>query len=106
MSKQKPKPESRLIQPHGRFPVFDKEFQDNLGWWYKSDQTKVKKIFVLVSDTMMHPFEGLGKPEPLKYLSDNIWSRRINLEHRLVYRVLDERIDFLSCRYHYEQLTE
>jgi toxin YoeB len=47
---------------------------------------------------------GIGKPEPLKYLASDIWSRRIDLEHRLVYRVGDTNVDFLSCRYHYETL--
>lgn len=49
----------------------------------------------------MHPFEGLGKPEPLKYSDPDTWSRRIDLEHRLTYRVMDERVDFLQARYHY-----
>ncbi len=100
MSK-KDKHESSSLQPLGRFPIFDAVFQEHLGWWYKTDKAKVKKIFDLVSDTMAHPFDGLGKPEPLKHFAPDIWSRRIDLEHRLVYRVLDERIDFLFCRYHY-----
>ena len=98
---KKTKAQPEPLQPSDRFPVFDELFQEHLGWWYKTDKTRVKKLFDLVTDTMTHPFEGLGKPEPLKYLGYNIWSRRIDLEHRLVYRVLDERIDFLSCRYHY-----
>ena len=51
---------------------------------------------------MQNPFEGIGKPEPLKYLDADIWSRRIDLEHRLVYRLGNTQIDFLCCRYHYE----
>jgi toxin YoeB len=51
---------------------------------------------------MSDPFTGIGKPEPLKYMEENIWSRRIDLEHRLVYVVNNEQIVFLSCRYHYE----
>lgn len=51
---------------------------------------------------MENPFEGIGKPEPLKYMDGNIWSRRIHLEHRLVYQVGNIQIDFLVCRYHYE----
>lgn len=50
---------------------------------------------------MRDPFHGIGKPEPLKYLGANVWSRRITEEHRLVYLVRDERIDFLACRHHY-----
>jgi len=51
---------------------------------------------------MRHPFDGEGKPEPLKHLNPNIWSRRITQEHRLVYHVADDRITFLEARYHYE----
>jgi toxin YoeB len=50
---------------------------------------------------MRDPFGGMGKPEPLKHMGSKIWSRRISQEHRLVYLVRDERIDFLICRYHY-----
>ncbi len=51
---------------------------------------------------MANPFDGIGKPESLKYMDENIWSRRINLEHRLVYRVGNAQIDFLACRYYYQ----
>jgi len=50
---------------------------------------------------MRDPFRGLGKPEPLRHLGRTIWSRRITQEHRIVYLILDDRIDFLVCRYHY-----
>jgi len=50
---------------------------------------------------MREPFSGIGKPEPLKYLGAGVWSRRITQEHRLVYLVNDDRIDFLQARYHY-----
>jgi len=55
----------------------------------------------LVEATARDPFTGLGKPEPLKHLGPGVWSRRITEEHRLVYRVTHERIDFLQARYHY-----
>ena len=51
---------------------------------------------------MTDPFQGIGKPEPLKYLDADIWSRRIDLEHRLIYRVRETQIDFVACRFHYE----
>ncbi|BAC91073.1 gsr3132 [Gloeobacter violaceus PCC 7421] len=51
---------------------------------------------------MRDPFRGLGKPEPLKYIASNTWSRRLTAEHRLVYRVAGEQIDFLQARYHYD----
>ena len=53
---------------------------------------------------MKNPFQGIGKPEPLKYLDSNIWSRRIDLEHRLIYRITQNQIDFLACRFHYDSL--
>ncbi|NJL42221.1 MAG: Txe/YoeB family addiction module toxin [Pseudanabaena sp. RU_4_16] len=101
MTKKKSPSESNPEQPTQRIPVFDREFRENLGWRYKNDKNKADKILDLVTDTMSHPFEGLGKPEPLKHLEANTWSRRIDLEHRLVYRVRHDRVDFLSCRYHY-----
>jgi len=58
-------------------------------------------LLELVEAVLRDPFEGIGKPEPLKYLGPGFWSRRLTDEHRLVYRVLDERVDFLQARYHY-----
>ena len=84
-----------------RFPDFSPQFKEDLGWWYKTAPSKVDKIFELVTDTMKHPFEGIGKPEALKHIDTDTWSRRIDLEHRLVYRVRHERVDFLQARYHY-----
>ena len=55
----------------------------------------------LIEAIMRDPFTGLGKPEPLQYLAPNTWSRHLTLEHRLVYLVREERIDFLQARYHY-----
>jgi toxin YoeB len=59
------------------------------------------RILRLISNGLRNPFTGTGKPEPLKALGADVWSRRISQEHRLVYRVLDDRIDFLQARYHY-----
>ena len=83
-----------------RVPGFSSRFKEDLGWWYKTDSAKVDKIFDLVTSVMQDPFGGIGKPEPLKYLGVDLWSRRIDLEHRLVYRVSNTQIDFLACRYH------
>lgn len=82
-------------------PIFTEKFRSHLLWWAKKDPTKVKKILDLVEAICQQPFQGIGKPEPLKYLEANVWSRRIDLEHRLVYRVQEQRIYFLQCRYHY-----
>jgi toxin YoeB len=59
------------------------------------------RVFTLIDATMRDPFAGTGKPEPLKYLGSGVWSRRLTQEHRLVYVVSDERVDFLQARYHY-----
>lgn len=59
------------------------------------------RVLDLVDAVLRDPFEGLGKPEPLKHLLSGCWSRRITQEHRMVYRVTDEAVDFLQARYHY-----
>ena len=97
-AKKQPQPEDA---PSQRAPIFAPQFKEDLGWWYKTDKTKVDRIFDLVTDVMAHPLEGIGKPEPLKYVEPNTWSRRIDQEHRLLYRVLHDRIQFLQARYHY-----
>lgn len=85
-----------------RSPGFSSQFKEDLAWWFKQDFQKAAKILDLVTDVMQDPFAGIGKPEPLKYIDADIWSRRIDLEHRLIYRVGNTQIDFLACRYHYE----
>jgi len=99
--KKSPEPEDNIPLLKVR-PGFSSRFKEDLGWWYKTDTAKVDKIFELVTPVMQDPFQGIGKPEPLKYLGAEIWSRRIDLEHRLVYRVSNSQIDFLACRYHYD----
>ena len=85
-----------------RTPGFSSKFKEDLAWWFKTDYKKASKILDMVTAVMADPFQGIGKPEPLKYLSANIWSRRIDLEHRLVYRLSNTQIDFLACRFYYE----
>jgi toxin YoeB len=70
--------------------------------WRQSDSRMLAKIVSLLAETAKSPFEGTGKPEPLKYALKGKWSRRINQEHRIVYEVKDEVIIVLSCRYHYQ----
>jgi toxin YoeB len=83
-------------------PSFSTKFKEDLGWWYKTDPKKAAKILDLVTAVMSEPFTGVGKPEPLKYMEESFWSRRIDLDHRLVYVVNHEQIVFFACRYHYE----
>lgn len=85
-----------------RVPGFSSQFKEDLGWWFKQDRKKAAKILDMVTAVMQDPFQGIGKPEPLKYMDANIWSRRIDLEHRFIYQVNQSQIDFLACRFHYQ----
>ena len=69
--------------------------------WAISDKQVFKKINELIQAIDRTPFEGIGKPEPLKHQLTNCWSRRINLEHRLVYQVINDEIIIVSCKFHY-----
>ncbi|HHH83118.1 MAG TPA: Txe/YoeB family addiction module toxin [Chloroflexi bacterium] len=84
-----------------RDAVFQPEFIEDLKYWVKQDRKVALRVISLVEAVIRDPFQGIGKPEPLKYLSPGTWSRRITQEHRLVYLVSEERIDFLQARYHY-----
>ncbi|MGL5033048.1 MAG: Txe/YoeB family addiction module toxin [Microcystaceae cyanobacterium] len=90
------------VQKISRHPNFTERFRDDLAWWYKTDKLKANKILDLIEAIMREPFLGIGKPEPIKYLDPDTWSRRIDLEHRLVYRITENRVDFLAARYHYQ----
>ncbi|AWP35381.1 Txe/YoeB family addiction module toxin [Pantoea eucalypti] len=70
-------------------------------YWQDTDKKTVKKINELLKDASRTPFEGKGKPEPLKHNLAGFWSRRITAEHRLVYAVTEEALLIASCRYHY-----
>ncbi len=70
-------------------------------YWQKTDKRMLKKVNNLIKEVMRSPFEGIGKPEPLKHNLSNWWSRRLDLEHRLVYRVENDTLIILSCRKHY-----
>ena len=90
--------------PLGFVPVFSPEFRVDLRWWFRHEPKKADRIMDLVTDVLDgEPFMGLGKPEPLKYIAANTWSRRIDLEHRLVYQVDNHRVIFLQARYHYDE---
>jgi len=86
---------------HKRVAVFQPEFLQDLRFWVKNERTAAIRVLDLVEAVMRDPFVGPGKPEPLKYVLAGCWSRRVTQEHRSVYRVSDEAIDFLQARYHY-----
>ena len=84
-----------------RVAVFQPEFIDDLKHWVTSDRKVALRVIALVEAILRDPFSGIGKPEPLKYLAPGTWSRRLTQEHRIVYLVRSERVDFLQARYHY-----
>lgn len=84
-----------------RQPVFHSESREDLKYWAKIDRKIALRKLELVAAIMRDPFQGIGKPEPLRYLAAGAWSRRLTQEHRIVYLVSDDRIDFLQARYHY-----
>lgn len=84
-----------------RIAVFQPEFLEDLRYWVQTDRKLALRALELVEAVLRDPFSGIGKPEPLKFIAPNTWSRRLNQEHRIVYLVRDERVDFLQARYHY-----
>jgi len=84
-----------------REAVFHLEFREDLRYWVETDRKITLRAFDLIEAIMRDPFSGIGKPEPLKYLASGAWSRRLTQEHRIVYLVSENRIDFLQARYHY-----
>ena len=84
-----------------RLTTFDQHFLEDLRYWVDTDRKTALRLLSLVEATARDPFVGIGKPEPLKYIGAGVWSRRLTEEHRLLYRVTAERIDFLQGRYHY-----
>jgi toxin YoeB len=81
--------------------VFDPNALDDLRHWVETDRRKALKVIDLIEIVMRTPFEGIGKPEPLRHELAGCWSRRIDQEHRLVYRMEGESVIVLACRYHY-----
>ena len=79
---------------------FDEAWNDYV-YWQQQDKKTLKKSNELVKDTERHPFEGIGKPEPLKGEFSGFWSRRIDDKNRFVYRVKEEFLEILSCKGHY-----
>ena len=84
-----------------REAVFQREFLEDLRHWVATDRKIALRAIDLVEAVLRDPFGGIGKPEPLKYLASGTWSRRLTQEHRIVYLVRGDRIDFLQARYHY-----
>lgn len=77
---------------------------EQLGEWATEDRKIFKKILALIKDIQREPFSGIGKPEALKYELQGYWSRRITDEHRLIYKVEDDVLIILACKYHYDDV--
>lgn len=84
-----------------RVAIFHPEFIEDLRYWVEQDRRIALKAFDLIEAILRQPFTGIGKPEPLKHLLAGTWSRRLTQEHRIVYLVSHNRVDFLQARYHY-----
>ncbi len=81
--------------------LFTEESWEDYLYWQKTDKKMIGRINQLVKDIVRTPFEGIGKPEPLKFQLKGCWSRRIDGEHRLVYEVASKEIRIIACRFHY-----
>ena len=88
-------------RPTRRETVFQPEFHEDLAYWVRTDRRTALRLLDLIEAIVRDPFVGIGKPEPLRHLGSDLWSRRLTQEHRVVYRVLANRVDFLQARYHY-----
>ncbi|MEI9902566.1 MAG: Txe/YoeB family addiction module toxin [Asticcacaulis sp.] len=81
--------------------TFDPDAWEDYLYWQSSDKAMLKRINALIKDISRHPFEGIGQPEPLKHEWSGYWSRRIDQEHRIIYRALAGAILIAQCRFHY-----
>lgn len=94
-------PKKQPISRVQRLAIFQPEFREDLRYWVENDRKLALRVFDLIDAIMRDPFSGIGKPEPLRHLMAGAWSRRLTDEHRIVYLVSNDRIDFLQARYHY-----
>ena len=82
--------------------MFQRQFLEDLRQWVEVDRRIAARCLDLVEAAARDPAAGIGKPERLRYLGTDVWSRRLTQEHRVVYLVRGDRVDFLQARYHYE----
>jgi toxin YoeB len=81
--------------------VFTSKSWDDYLYWQRNDKRMVRRINDLIKDIQREPFEGIGKPEPLKHRFQGLRSRRVDEEHRLVYEIVEDELRIIACRYHY-----
>lgn len=82
--------------------IFAERAWEDYLYWQKTDKKILNRINSLIKDIQRHPFEGIGKPEPLKHVLSGYWSRRINDEHRIIYKIKDKGVLIAQLRYHYQ----
>lgn len=82
--------------------LFHEKAFDEYLYWQKNDKKTLKRLNNIIKDIIRNPYEGLGKPEPLRYALQGYWSRRITLEDRIIYKVENDNLIIISCAKHYE----
>ena len=97
-----PVPENGLPGGHPYKLIFSEQVWEDYLHWQATDRRLLKRTHQLIRDIERSPFEGVGKPEPLRHALAGYWSRRINDEHRIVYKVTSEGVSIAQLRYHYE----
>jgi toxin YoeB len=91
-----------MSKPVVRVAVVSSNFRSDLRYWIGTDLKTALRVLDLMAATLADPFDGIGKPEPLRYEFAGCWSRRVAQEHRIIYRVFADRVEFAQARYHYE----
>ena len=94
-------PKSKSTLPGKREAVFLPEFLEDLRFWIETDRKTALRAMQIIEAVLRDPFQGIGKPEPLKHLLSGAWSRRLTQENRIVYIVSQNKVQFLQARHHY-----
>jgi len=85
-----------------RIAVVSSQFGEDLRYWIETDRRAALRVLDLIAAIVADPFGGIGKPEPLRFELTGCWSRRVTQEHRLIYRVKADHVEFVQARFHYE----
>jgi toxin YoeB len=91
-----------MSKPTNRIALISSNFRDDLRYWIETDRKTALRVLDLMAAILADPYKGIGKPEPLKFVLAGCWSRRITQEHRLVYRMIADRVEYVQACYHYE----
>ena len=91
-----------MAKPGDRLVVLSSNFQADLRYWIETDRKLALRVLDLMNAVISDPFNGIGKPEPLRFDLAGCWSRRLTQDHRIIYRVSADRVEFLQARYHYD----